>query len=127
DADYYDTDDFRLTRAGLSLRYRSDDGWTVKVPNAPAAKALDRSEITIPGPRGEPPEEARDLVRAWTRDAPVRKVAHVRTKRRRLRLGRRPGVADVEVADDRVTGSAFTAQQSQFREIEVELVAGAHR
>jgi CHAD domain-containing protein len=127
DADYYDTDDLRLTRAGLSLRYRSDDGWTVKVPNAPAARALDRSEITIPGPRGEPPEEARDLVRAWTRDAPVRKVAHVRTKRRRVRLGRRPGVADVEVADDRVTGSAFTAQQSQFREIEVELGAGAHR
>ena len=32
EAEYYDTADLRLTRAGASLRFRSDDGWTVKLP-----------------------------------------------------------------------------------------------
>ncbi|MBM3660928.1 MAG: CYTH domain-containing protein, partial [Actinobacteria bacterium] len=31
-ATYYDTADLRLARAGASLRYRDDDGWTVKLP-----------------------------------------------------------------------------------------------
>jgi hypothetical protein len=31
-ATYFDTPDLALTRAGASLRYRSDDGWTVKIP-----------------------------------------------------------------------------------------------
>ena len=32
EATYFDTADLRLTRAGVSLRFRSDDGWTVKTP-----------------------------------------------------------------------------------------------
>jgi inorganic triphosphatase YgiF len=28
-ATYYDTDDLRLARAGVSLRHRSDEGWAV--------------------------------------------------------------------------------------------------
>jgi CHAD domain-containing protein len=121
DADYYDTDDLRLSRAGLSLRYRSDDGWTVKLPTGGASKVLDRSEVSIPGDPGDPPEQARDLLWAYTRSAPLRRIARVHTRRRRVRLGRRPGATDVEVADDRVVASLPGAKPSQFREIEVEL------
>jgi inorganic triphosphatase YgiF len=32
-ATYYDTHDLRLARAGASLRFRDDDGWTVKLPS----------------------------------------------------------------------------------------------
>src|SRR5262249_23921858 len=31
-ATYYDTPDLRLTRSGASLRYRTDEGWVVKLP-----------------------------------------------------------------------------------------------
>ncbi len=33
-ATYFDTDDLRIARSGASLRYRSDEGWTVKLPVA---------------------------------------------------------------------------------------------
>jgi len=34
DAVYYDTDDLRLARSGITVRHRTgeDDGWTVKLP-----------------------------------------------------------------------------------------------
>ena len=44
---YYDTPDLRLTRSGVSLRYRSDDGWTVKLPEARTESSLTRSELTF--------------------------------------------------------------------------------
>ena len=37
---YYDTADFRLARAGASLRYRNDEGWTVKLPVAQRRRPL---------------------------------------------------------------------------------------
>jgi CHAD domain-containing protein len=120
DAEYYDTDDLRLTRAGMSLRYRSDDGWTAKLPVAVRSAFLDRAEHLIPGGPGEPPREAKDLVGAWIRSAPLRVIGRLQTHRRRVRLGQRPGVTDVEVADDRVVASMPGTGRSQFREIEVE-------
>src|SRR4029078_6468809 len=36
-ATYYDTNALRLARAGASLRFRDDDGWTVKLPSEPEA------------------------------------------------------------------------------------------
>lgn len=126
DAHYFDTEDLRLTRAGLSLRYRSDDGWTVKVPVGGSSKELDRVEHTIAGDRGAPPEAAKDLVRAWTRSAPLRLVGRLQSRRRRLRLGR--GVrSHLEVVDDRVVASVPGAKRSTFREIEVELVDAADK
>jgi len=44
DAVYFDTADLRLTRAGASLRYRSDDGWTVKLPGAVNGATYTRGE-----------------------------------------------------------------------------------
>ena len=33
EAVYYDAPDVRLARAGITLRHRSDDGWTLKLPD----------------------------------------------------------------------------------------------
>src|SRR5262245_41102854 len=70
-ATYYDTADLRLTRAGASLRYRSDDGWTVKLPESRTASSLTRTELNLGGAPGEMPALARSLVRAWTRTSPL--------------------------------------------------------
>src|SRR5258708_39875620 len=64
---YYDTADLALTRAGASLRYRSDDGWTVKLPRARDHATFVRDETTFPGAPAAPPRDATALVRAWTR------------------------------------------------------------
>ena len=41
-AHYFDTPDFRLTRSGASLRYRSDDAWTLKIVATVPASTLPR-------------------------------------------------------------------------------------
>ena len=85
-ATYFDTDDYRLSRAGASVRSR-DDGWTVKLPNGMDGDALVRDELPVAGPLDakQPPDEALDLVRALTRGAPVEPVAELHTTRRRVR------------------------------------------
>ena len=60
-ATYFDSADYRLTRAGASLRHRDDDGWTVKLPGS-ADVALVRTELHVDGEAGDPPAAARDLV-----------------------------------------------------------------
>src|SRR6266850_5849917 len=64
---YFDTPDLRLTRSGASLRYRSDDGWTVKLPEPGDGSTLVRTEITFPGDRGTPPAGAIEVLRALIR------------------------------------------------------------
>src|SRR5215207_4860184 len=51
-ATYYDSADYRLTRAGASLRHRDDDGWTVKLPQS-ADVALVRNELHVDGQAGD--------------------------------------------------------------------------
>src|SRR5438105_15553234 len=85
DATYFDTVDLALTRAGASLRYRSDDGWTVKFPNARAGASFVREEYRVAGPEGSPPAAATDLLQAWTRSRAVSEVARLRTQRCAIR------------------------------------------
>ena len=61
EAVYFDTSDLRLTRAGTSLRYRSDDGWTVKLPDAVEGETYTRGEYRFGGPAGSPPPAAVEL------------------------------------------------------------------
>jgi CHAD domain-containing protein len=132
-ATYFDTTDYRLSRAGASVRAR-DDGWTVKLPGWMDGEALVRGEHVIEGPieHVDPPPEALDLVRALTRGAAVQPVAVLRTTRHRVRL-RSADARDVgEVVDDRVEVRAPGAANAieSFREIEVELpstASDAHR
>jgi CHAD domain-containing protein len=119
-ATYFDTDDFRLSRAGASLRYREPEGWTVKLPIARDA-ALARDEIHIEGTPGEPPEAALDLVRAITRSAPISAVARLNTTRRVVVLHDDENGKLGEIADDEVSLLDGVRLAARFRELEVEL------
>ena len=61
-ATYYDTPDLRLTRSGVSLRNRSDDGWTVKVPVSRRGATFVRGEFSFASGEANPPPAAVDLV-----------------------------------------------------------------
>jgi len=124
EATYFDTADYRLSRAGASVRAR-DDGWTVKLPGSMDDDALVRPEHVIPGPvdGAAPPPDALDLVRGLTRGAAVEPVAVLRTLRHRVRLRSSDARQVGEVVDDRVEVSAPGSREitESFREIEVEL------
>ncbi len=119
-ATYFDTPDLALTRAGASLRYRSDDGWTVKIPRPRDGATFVRDEYRFPGPEGHPPHAATDLVQAWTRSQSVREVARVHTKRRKIHLYDKRRQPVIEIDEDNVVATDGTGRTSRFREVEVE-------
>lgn len=123
-ATYFDTADLRLARAGASLRFRDDDGWTVKLPK-PSDVALVRSELHVDGVDGDPPPAAVDLVRALTRRAPLRLAAHLDTVRRTTILRDTLGEPIAELVDDAVTVHDGAHTSSSFRELEVEFTPAA--
>src|SRR5689334_17908548 len=92
-AEYYDTDDLRLLKAGATLRRReggADEGWHLKLPSetmsTPGTAA--RREFRVPaGQPGDPvPEELTRLIRVHARGAALRPVARVETRRLRRTL-----------------------------------------
>ncbi|SES18274.1 Inorganic triphosphatase YgiF, contains CYTH and CHAD domains [Lentzea xinjiangensis] len=124
EATYFDTGDYRLARAGVTLRRRvggEDEGWHLKLP----AGEDSRQEVRVPLGRAvkTPPEDLSSLVRAHTRGQDLAPVAEIRTNRRRWQLSNGDGDMLAEVVDDVVTaqtmGSSTTT--SSWREIEVEL------
>ena len=123
DAEYYDTDDLRLLRAGITLRQRSggnDAGWHLKLPLGHGT----RREIRRPlngDSRGVPAELA-GLVRAHTRGAPLRPVARLTTIRQRLILLDDAGKSLAEVAADDVAAQTMgeATVMSRWQEVEVE-------
>jgi CHAD domain-containing protein len=122
-ATYYDTADLRLARAGASLRYRDDNGWTVKLAR-PSDVALVRAELHVDGPAGDPPDAALDLVHALARHAPVQRAANLDTVRRKVVLRDADGEQVAEVVDDAVSVHDGTGPNSEFRELEVEFAPG---
>ena len=131
-ATYWDTEDLRLSRGGLSLRHRRADdgselGWTVKLPSkGEGGPALSRTEIGFAGPEGQPPAEAVALVTATTRGRPLQPVARLVTTRRRSHVVDGAGRVALEVADDEVAVLDGEQQVSGFRELEVEVAPGEH-
>lgn len=130
EADYYDTDDLRLIRAGVTLRVRRgghDAGWHLKLP-VPRACAATRREIRLPmGPPGQQvPAELAELVRVHTRGQPLRPVAQITTTRRRMALIDRAGESLAEVVRDDIRAQTFgdSTTVSSWHEIEVELTGG---
>ncbi|WP_253769042.1 CYTH and CHAD domain-containing protein [Goodfellowiella coeruleoviolacea] len=128
DAEYHDTEDLRLARAGVTLRRRTggeDAGWHLKLP----AGADTRDELGVPlGPEHQrPPEELTSLVRARTRGARLLPVARIATRRSRWRLTGDTGQLLAEVVADQVTASVLSgpSKQDEWREVEVELGADA--
>ena len=151
-AEYYDTDDLRLLRAGITLRRReggSDSGWHLKLPDPgtgnarPTAGASRRREIRLTldqGDRsridrrrkngGDPvPAELARLVRAHARHAALRPVARIETRRRLTTLLDASGTSLAEVAVDEVSAQSLGASTtlSRWNEIEVELTGGRPR
>jgi CHAD domain-containing protein len=129
-AQYYDTDDLRLLRHGITLRRRtggSDAGWHLKLPLGGDS----RSEIRLPPGRSsrQVPAELAALVRAFTRGAELRPVARIDTVRQRQVLLDGAGDSLAEVADDDVSAQAMgdPATPSRWHEVEVELTRGGPR
>jgi CHAD domain-containing protein len=124
-ATYFDTPDFRLARAGASLRYRAPEGWTVKLPVGSGSDTLSRDELHVDGEPGDPPAAALDLVLALSRHAPVQVVARLNTVRTRMRLRDDDGDEIGELVDDEVSLLDGARLAARFREIEVEIAESA--
>jgi CHAD domain-containing protein len=129
-ADYYDTADLRLLRAGITLRRRrggDDAGWHVKLP----LSGKTHREIRLSPGRtgGRVPAELADLVLVHTRGEPLVPVARITTKRQLLILLDQAGESLAEIAADDVSAQTMgdTTTVSRWHEVEVELTGGDRR
>lgn len=121
---YYDTDELSLTRSGISFRHREGEGWTVKLPISIERSLFSRGEYVYRGPSTSPPSEALDVVAAFTRSRPVRKVVELRTIRQSVSV-LRSGVEVAELAHDDVRIVEERRYVGRFAQIEIELRAAA--
>lgn len=119
---YFDTDDLRLARAGASLRFRTEEGWTVKLPGSTVRGVLRRPELTFSGGLEAIPSAAVCLVLGIIRTAKLRRAARLRTVRTRSIVEDERGDRLLEVDYDEVSvlerGNKIA---ERFRELEVEL------
>jgi CHAD domain-containing protein len=125
-ATYLDTHDFRLARFGVTLRFRTGEGWTLKLPAGARGDVMVREELVFGGAVRRPPEEAIDLVRAYARARPVEPCARLRTLRTVVELSDGDGQRVGELVDDRV--SSLDEERhvvGSFRELELELAEDA--
>src|ERR1700716_1242941 len=76
---YHDTADLRLARWGCSLRHRTKEGWTLKLPMPQTGDALERNELSFKGSARTPPPAALSLVRAYLRRSKLQPVARLST------------------------------------------------
>ncbi len=127
EAEYYDTEDLRLLRAGVTLRRRrggKDAGWHLKLPAGPQT----RREIQAPlGRSGRTvPAQLASLVRVYTRGEALAPVARIATVRRTRTLIDEAGKSLAEVVADEVSAQTLgdSTTISNWREVEVELTGG---
>lgn len=128
-ATYWDTADLALARWGVTLRFRVGDGesdWTLKLPTAnDGGGTIVRREFRFPGVHEAVPADAREALLAYTRRKDLQRVAYLDT-RRTTRSVLLDGAAVAVLCDDDVhgktDGGTADVRQTDFREIEVELV-----
>ena len=134
EAVYFDTAQRDLIRAGVTLRRRTggdDDGWHLKLPVSHGK----RDEIRLPIRRGTAettvPKALRSLVQVHARGRPLKPLATLINRRVVHRLRAQGGTALAEFCDDNVTAHVMhqdgSMTASQWREWEVELVAGSRK
>lgn len=124
DAIYYDTDDLRLARSGITLRWRGGEpgpSWTVKIPHNVGGPTLDRHEIRFDGRVDKVPSPATDLVLASARTQCIRPVARLTTIRRPIEIRDGDGRLLAYVVDDTVSVTSDRRPAGWFREVEIEL------
>jgi CHAD domain-containing protein len=119
---YFDSDDLRLARAGASLRFRTEEGWTVKLPGSSVRGVLRRPELTFSGTLDAIPSAAICLVIGIIRTARLKRVARLRTVRTRTIVTNEQDERLAEVDHDEVSilerGNKIA---ERFRELEIEL------
>jgi CHAD domain-containing protein len=118
---YYDTADLRLARWGCSLRHRSKEGWTLKLPMPQTSDLLERNELSFKGAARTPPQAALRVVRAYLRRSRLQPVARLSTLRHRVRLTGVGGKPLAEIVDDEVSVLEGRRVAARFREIEIEV------
>jgi CHAD domain-containing protein len=124
---YFDTDDYRLWRRGITLRHRLGEDpwgagvWTVKLPTSSPGPTLDRTELSWPGGRDGFPVEATSILRGLVRRASLAQITELVTIRRRLVLHDPKGVSCGELDDDTVTVVGGANDGLIFRQLELEL------
>ncbi|MPZ70313.1 MAG: CHAD domain-containing protein [Actinobacteria bacterium] len=119
---YHDTEDLRLARSGVTLRYRSGEneaGWTLKLPVEDGEVSV-RDEHWFQGAQATVPEGARDLTIAWVRTAGLVPVARLTTRRKVWFVRDEEGVVVAEIDDDEVSILEGRRVVARFREVELE-------
>lgn len=128
-ATYYDTDDLRLARNGITLRYRTGeeegDGWSLKLPSQ--IDAYTREELHFEGIPMHVPSEAVRLVTAFVRSAALDPVATLRTKRQRWALLNPDEEEIAELVEDDVSVVEDGRSVARFSELELEQRKGNRR
>ncbi|MGZ9190069.1 MAG: CYTH domain-containing protein, partial [Nitrospira sp.] len=84
-ATYFDTNNYQLALANITLRYRVEAGkgvWQLKLPRDRA-----RLELEFSGDRSQPPEPLINLLFAHLHKQPVKPIARLRTRRTGIRVG----------------------------------------
>ena len=122
---YFDTGDRRLWRQGMTLRHRTTDDagdgvWTLKLPHASTGPALERTEVTWPGPSHEFPSDASEILRGIVRREPLGQLTMLKTTRQRLVLCDDSDHELAELDDDVVLVSGGPRQGTSFRQVELE-------
>jgi len=129
-ATYYDTEDLRLARSGITLRRRTgghDAGWHLKLPVDPNDAGV-RDEVQLPLSAGGPgriPAELADLVLGVTRGGELTARATQRTRRTPTVVHGRDGQPDLEIVTDSVSLTAGPLAGTAYREVEVEVLGSA--
>ncbi|MCW2539843.1 MAG: hypothetical protein JWN95_1568 [Frankiales bacterium] len=135
---YYDTADFDLLDARMTVRRRTgtdDTGWHLKLPGE-GFRTEYRWPLSGPTPgvdapaTPQPPSELADLIRPFTHDIGIVPVARLRVSRTRYRVLDAAGVLRFEVADDQVyvdSCGMVPIAETRWREIEVELGPAGRR
>lgn len=118
---YFDTVQYDLARAGITLRQRSERGkrlWQLKLPLGDA-----RQEVELRDSSTTPPPAFRDLLALHVGGRRLMPVATLRVWRTGLRVRRhQTPLADITVDSVAVVKNACVIQR--FREIEIELMDG---
>jgi CHAD domain-containing protein len=130
EAEYFDTEDLRLTSREITLRRRTggpDAGWHLKLPAGPG----ERHEYHEPlGQDGDGvPEPLMRLVRVHVRDSAPVVVARLSTRRTVHRLRNKAGEVLADFSDDHVHAETLSPRKSsqRWREWELELVTGPRK
>ncbi len=116
---YYDTEDRRLLRRGITLRRRVEDGrslWQLKLP-----RATGRLEVESAG-GAQLPSEIHELLTAPLAGRELVPAATLQTRRSGVRIRRDGAAADVTA--DEVAVLEDQREVDSFTELEIELIDG---